>query len=144
MDIGIVSSSTSEGAAPGQAPHPQLSASSEDALCRADILLNNKDKDLRLGFAALDKDSEEHDAEANKYMSPQKVPNWGPKETCRLVLAFCHSKLLQVLEKLGAQATRVEVQVKTSGNAALQNDQVFTVHMYMYIHIYIHIYIYNI
>jgi len=61
------------------------------------------------------------------YSSPTKIPNWGPHEKCRLILASTTQKSLTMMQKIGMQATRVEQQVHSSASPSLPDDQAWEV-----------------
>ena len=61
------------------------------------------------------------------YSSPTKIPNWGPHEKCRLILASTSQKSLTMKQKIGMPATRVEQQVHSSASPSLPDDQAWEV-----------------
>jgi len=61
------------------------------------------------------------------YSFPTKIPNWGPHEKCRLILASTSQKSLTMIQKTGILGTHVEQQVHSSGSPSLPDDQAWEV-----------------
>ena len=56
------------------------------------------------------------------YSSPAKIPNWGPHEKCRLILALTTQKSLIMKQKIGMPVTRVEQQVHSSTSPEIMSQ----------------------